>query len=158
MPWECPMKASRSYAQLLTLPRGRCLSWLQWDALDDEHFPTIVASESIVFDPDARVCFSVILCNHGWSTVASRREQVCTEGPQTSKVRRQALASVFAVIVTASTPPVVLHSQPVLTSRAPAGHGPPASRGCASCATVGVDLLLGQRMSTLCVVRLSPWA
>lgn len=71
-------------------PDSRQIGEIKWDALDDEQVvacPAVVASETVVLEPDARVGFSIVLHDRGQSAIASRRdsgEHIRTEGPQTS--------------------------------------------------------------------------
>jgi hypothetical protein len=94
------------------------------------------ASESVVLEPDALVSLSIVLHDRGRSMISSQRgstEHICTEGPQTSGVRRQASAPIFATVVAALASSVVLSSRPVFIARAATSHGPSAGRGFISC-------------------------
>jgi hypothetical protein len=117
---------------------SRRVSKVHWDALVDEQVvtrPTVAAREIVVLEPYTWVGLSVVLGNHDQGIVTSRRdgyEQVCTEGPWTSGVKRRDPALIFVTIVVASMHLVVLPLRSAFTPIVVTSQGQPVSRDRAS--------------------------
>jgi hypothetical protein len=72
-----------------------------------------VASEMVIFEPDARVGLSVVLRDRGRSTISSWwgcSKDVGAKSPRTLGVGCRTPTSVLAAVVAAPSPPVVLPS------------------------------------------------